>query len=139
MMRRESEIFHSSQQAITTKTLHTVTDNETLVRMRVQLKCTQIFASALKEFGASIAVAPGSSAISINNPALSEDLDSNVSEQLLLRLVGVSYTQGTVLDFELDSKAMRKLHVGDTILWKDLCTTNDSYQLAGVVTMWFKQ
>lgn len=123
--------------SIQTDILHAVEDSKTLVRMRGKFTYN---IDANCGYGVSIAVAPGTTAITGNNPAVSEDLDNDSSQTELLRDFVVNATASDyITEWEFDSKAMRKLQTGDQILLKYLGDTNPSGTIGGVITMWFKE
>ncbi len=138
--RVSSTVYHWATNSITTKALHTAEDAKTLVRMRIQGAITNDIATGtINSFTFTVAVAPSGSAISSCNPAIGEDLDNDVAEQLLIRNVDAFSINDEAHFIDIDSKAMRKLKPGDILNYKDLCGQANGSDVFLLVTMWFKE
>lgn len=123
--------------AMGSSTIHTAEDAKTLVRMRGRL---HLNVDTSCSYGVTISVAPGGTVISNANPGVASDLDNDAAEQELLReYVANNMATDEIIEWEFDSKAMRKLKPGDALIVKWIGDTNPSGTIAGVITCWFKE
>ncbi len=130
-----SRVNHAGDNVVATKILYTATDSVTLVRMRVQGQIIWLAGAPTVE--ANIARAPAGTAI--DSVATTEQLDNDDSKLVLWSHIGtLKETKREDFMFEADSKAMRKMNPGDTILWKDKGDIANGHSSRARITLWFK-
>ena len=126
-----------------TRVMHTCEDSKTLVRIRGSFRAIQGNAAVGPQVGVTIAVRPGGSAITQANASFADSLDRDVPDQELYRWTTVfplmTAPEQATVDVEFDSKAMRKLKVGDEIVLTAISSNVDSAAIAGSFYLWFKE
>lgn len=121
--------------------LFTADDPMTLVRMLVELT---VHCGVVATADAHLIIAKAPNGQGVVTPTISQALDVNAPEELLAERSVAHATlsnidQGPYWKWEVDSKAMRKMKTGDTILLSTLADVASSFLITGHITMWFKK
>ena len=133
--------------AVVIDILHTAEDTKTLVRILADLIAIpkdMASANATPVGISMIQLEP--SGVTIATPVVAEALDQDPALQEIMQFVYGCLTMadpdGAVLigqPIHFDTKAQRKLKVGDEITLKSLSDTANSFRLFGVIYLWFKE
>jgi len=116
--------------------LHTAEDQKTLVRMIVQGNICP--AGLTGRFAWRIVKAVATSVH--GNPSVVEALDQDDNKLVLVRgTCSVHSSTTSTIAINIDSKAMRKIMVGDQIVMQTISSNDALGYIAVVVTMWFKE
>ena len=93
-------------------------------------------------YGSMLSVAPSGTAV--ENARITQNLDGDPPMQEIGRWYASAIqndTNGIYGDdkIEFDTKAMRKLRTGDTILWHHIASTANDLRARGIIYLWFKE
>ena len=134
----------SVDSAVETVVLHTAEDTKTLVRALGQFRISPIDTAmtAVNAMQLMLAIRPRST--SVVNPSVVQVLDDNVALQEIASWwaeVFMNNSQGQIFHdkIEFDTKAMRKLKVGDEVAIAYRATVASDMRLRGIVYLWFKE
>lgn len=133
-------VINAATSGLVNDVLHTCEDSKTLVRIKGRLVFYQQSVTTDNVVHTTIRILPGGISISGDEPSETEDLDNDASDTLLLECLTMGGKEDEVVDvWEFDSKAMRKLKVGDQINLTTKANEASWGKVAGTVTLWFKE
>lgn len=141
--RRIEQIYSNINQAVTNSVgqsvLHTCEDRKTLVRVIARLKLNHFGGSAVSNrVGMCLVKEPQGTAVF--SPTAAASLDNTKPDHLLWQTLTEqkdTSVEGEVIEF--DTKGMRKLNVGDELVFRAVGSTADNAVITGSFTFIFKE